>query len=230
MLVAAGLVARWALSPVVPAHEPRGARDWRRLGPVLRTPGVLVMSVTNAALTVVQTGVLVFLFPLYLVTRGGLGPEAVGLLTSLGVFGRLLALWFGGSASDRWGRLRVLIPGLLVYAALLGSVPLLTHPLALGLSSLALGAAAGCVAALPTALVGDRVPPPVAGLAIGWLRTMTDTGQVLGPLVMGACADAAGLSAPFLDGAALLLAAAGWCGAHASVAPASAVTRTGGAA
>jgi hypothetical protein len=50
------------------------------------------------------------------------------------------------------------------------------------------------------------------GLAIGWLRTMTDTGQILGPLVMGACADAVDLSAAFHLGAALLLAAAWRCG------------------
>ena len=45
----------------------------------------------------------------------------------------------------------------------------------------------------------------------GWLRTMTDTGHILGPPVMGALADAVGLSTPFLFGAALLLAAAGLC-------------------
>ena len=42
------------------------------------------------------------------------GPEAVGFFISLGVLGRLLALWFGGSGSERWGRMGVLIPGLLV--------------------------------------------------------------------------------------------------------------------
>jgi len=215
MLAGAVLVGRWALRAAPRATAPRGSRDWRSLGAVLRTPGVLVMSLTNAVLTAVQTGVLVFLFPLYLANRGGMGPEAVGMVTSLSVFGRLLALWLGGSVSDRRGRMRVLIPGLLAYAALLGSLPFLTHPVGLGLWSLALGGAAGFVAALPTALIGDHVPPPLAGVAIGWLRTMTDSGQILGPLVMGGCADAVGLSAPFHLGAALLIATAWQCRRHA---------------
>src|SRR5262249_35551500 len=141
MLVAATLVVRWALPP--PKNQLATARSGHRrpLGEVLRTPGVSVMSVTNAVLTAIQTGVLVFLFPLYLFDRGGFGPRAVGLLTSLGIVGRLVALWLGGDLSDRWGRPRVLIAGLLLYAALLASVPLLMDPIWLGLWSLVLGAA-----------------------------------------------------------------------------------------
>ena len=209
MLVAALAVGRWP-SPTVP--RPSGARrDRHLLGAALRAPGVLLMGLTSAVLIAVQTGVLVFLFPLYLANRGGLGPETVGVLVSLGVLGRLLALWLGGRISDRWGRLPVLIPGLLTYAALLASVTFLTGPWVLGLWSLALGGVGGFVAAIPAALIGDEVSPSLQGVAIGWLRTMTDGGQILGPLVIGALADAVDLSTPFLFGAALLLVAA-WQG------------------
>jgi MFS family permease len=221
MLMAAIAVGKWALPAATPSTPPRESRDWRRVATVLRTPGVLLIGMTNAVLIAIQTGVLVFLFPLYLVTRGAVGPDAVGLIVSLSVLGRLLALWLGGGISDRWGRLRVLIPGLMIYAALLGSLTFLTHPLALGLWSLAIGGAAGLVAALPTALIGDQAPPPLQGVAIGWLRTMTDSGQILGPLVMGAIADAVDLSTPFLVGAALLLVAAWQCGRQARMISAS---------
>ena len=210
VLVSAVVVGAWvprAGENSVPQKS--GAR--RLLPGVLRTPGVLLMSVINAALIAIQTGVLVFLFPLYLVTRGGAGPDTVGVIVSLGVLGRLLTLWLGGSLSDRWGRTRVLIPGLLIYAVLLGSLALLTRPLALGLWSLAIGGAAGLVAGLPTALVGDRVPPPLQAVAVGWLRTVTDSGQILGPLVMGAVADAVDLSAPFVLAALMLIVAAWQC-------------------
>jgi MFS transporter, DHA1 family, multidrug resistance protein len=221
MLVAAVAVGKWTLPAATRSTPPRESREWRPVATVLRTPGVLLMSVTNAVLTAVQTGVLVFLFPLYLVKPGGVGPDAVGLIVSLSVLGRLLALWLGGSISDRWGRLPLLIPGLVIYAAFLVSLTFLTHPLALGLWSLAIGAAAGLVAALPTALIADQVPPPLHGVAIGWLRAMTDSGQILGPLVMGAVADAVDLSTPFLLGAALLMAAAWQCGRQARVISAS---------
>ena len=219
MLVAAIAVARWTSLSAPRSAVSQGSRDRRLLGTVLRTPGVVLMGVTNAVLIAIQTGVLVFLFPLYLANRGGLSPETIGVLVSLSVLGRLMALWLGGSVSDRWGRVRVLIPGLVTYAALLGSLAVLTHPVVLALWSLVIGAAAGFVAALPTALVGDQVPPPLQGVAIGWLRTMTDSGQILGPLVMGALADAVDLSTPFLVGAALLMATAWQCRRQASVIP-----------
>lgn len=212
MVVAAVAVGRWARLAPDRAMASHRSRDRQVLGAVLRMPGVLLMGVTNAVLVAIQTGVIVFLFPLYVTTRSGVGAKAVGILVSLSVLGRLLALWLGGSVSDRWGRLRVLIPGLLVYAALLGSIALLTHPGALGVWSLAIGASAGLVASVPTALMSDQVPRPLQGVAIGWLRTITDSGQIVGPLVMGALADAVDLSAPFLLGAALLAAVAWWCG------------------
>lgn len=215
MVVAAVAVGRWASFAVRRLPVPRGSRNRRLLAAVLRTPGVLLMGVINATLIAIQTGVLVFLFPLYLVNRGGVGPETVGVLISLSVLGRLLALWLGGNMSDRWGRMPVLIPGLLSYAALLGTLTFLTHPVMLGAWSLAIGAAAGFVAAIPTTVIGDEVPPPLQGMAIGWLRMMTDSGQILGPLVMGALADAVELFTPFLLAAALLTVTAWQCRRHA---------------
>lgn len=188
-----------------------GAPDRRRLAAVLHTPGVLLMGLVNATLIAIQTGALVFLFPLYLSERGHVRPGAVGVLVSLTVLGRLAALWLGGRLSDRWGRTRVLVPGLVVYAALLASLTFLTDPGGLALGSVAIGGAAGFVMALPTALVGDRVPPDLHGVAIGWLRTMTDTGQILGPLVLGALADAVQLTTPFLVASLALLALAWRC-------------------
>jgi MFS family permease len=105
----------------------------------------------------------------------------------------------------------VLIPGLVVYAALLAGVSQLTRPIVLGICSFAIGATAGLVAAVPTALTSDQVPPSHQGIAIGWLRTMSDSGQIVGPLVMGTLADAVDLSAPFLMGAALLAGIAWQC-------------------
>lgn len=212
ILVAAVAVGRWP----APTAESRSAPppiSWnsRLLREVVCTPGVLLMSLTNAVLITIQTGVLVFLYPLYLAEQGRLGPETLGYFISLSVLGRFVALWLGGSVSDRWGRMRVLIPGLLAYGALLGSLPLMTHPILLGLWSLAIGGGAGFVAGLPTALIGDRVPPSLQGVAIGWLRTMTDSGQILGPVVMGALADRVNLSTPFLFGAVLLMAMAWRC-------------------
>ena len=58
-------------------------------------------------------------------------------------------------------------------------------------------------------------------MAVGWLRTMTDSGHILGPLVMGAQADAVDLSTPFLFGTALLTAVAWQCRRRARLISAS---------
>jgi predicted MFS family arabinose efflux permease len=211
MLVAAVTASRGVILAGRSRPSGRRTKDRRRMLTVLRTPGVVLTGVTSALLTGLQTGVLVFLFPLYLLTRGGLGPEAVGGVVSLTVLGRLVSLWIGGAISDRWGRLRVLIPGLLVYAVALAATAQLSQPLLLAVGSFTLGAIGGGVAPIPTALTSDLVEESLHGVAIGWLRTMSDTGQVAGPLVMGAVADLVDLAAPFVCGAALLVVAACCC-------------------
>jgi MFS family permease len=227
MLVAAVAVSGTAIVAACPTPAARRGDDDGRTRTVLRTPGVVLMGLTSALLTGLQTGLLVFLFPLHLLGRGRLKPDAVGGVVSLGVLGRLVALWIGGAASDRWGRLRVLIPGLLVYAALLAVTARLTQPLLLAACSFGLGAVAGGIAPIPTALTSDLVEAHRQGVAIGWLRTMTDGGQIAGPLLMGAVADLVDLPAAFLCGAASLAVAAWWCSrcAHAVAAAAAARER-----
>src|SRR4029450_6063245 len=127
-----------------------------RLRAIVRVPGVTLMSITNAALVAVQTGVIVFLFPLYLLERGHLAPEAVGYLVGVSVMGRLVALWLLGRLPDRGGGLPGLGCGLLGDAVVLATLPLVTHPFLLTIWSLLLGAGAGFVAGLPTAIIGDR--------------------------------------------------------------------------
>ena len=205
-MVLAAVVVAWRVLPVPEsaATAVATASDRRLLRDVIRAPGVVLVSVTSAVLAAVQTGVLVFLFPLYLVEHGRLEPKTVGYVIGLGVLGRVAALWIGGSVSDRHDRMSVLSLGLLGYGLVLGTVTLITDPLLLGLWSVTIGAGGGFVAGLPTSIVGDRVAAPLHGVAIGWLRTVTDTGMLLGPLAMGALADAVHLTAPFLCGAALV--------------------------
>jgi len=85
----AGCMITAALTVVscrTPAPETEPLAPARSL---LRVPDVLLMSLTNAALTAIHTGVVVFLFPLYVVERAGLRPSALGWIVSLTVLGRL---------------------------------------------------------------------------------------------------------------------------------------------
>ncbi len=190
--------------------------DWRALRSVIRIPGVVLASLTNAALMGIQTGVIVFLFPLYLVERGSLSPQTVGFLIALSVLGRLIAIWIGGGVSDRRDRMSMLALSLLGLGLVLGSLGLVRNPWLLALWSVLIGAAAGFTAGLPTTIIGDRVDPSLHGIAIGWLRTVTDAGMLLGPLLMGPLADTFGLAAPFLVAGTITCALAWACRRHAA--------------
>jgi len=58
-------------------------------------------------------------------------------------------------------------------------------------------------------IIADRVDPSRHGIAIAWLRTATDAGMLVGPLVMGPLADAVDLAMPFLM-AAIISCALAW--------------------
>ena len=210
MVVAAVVVGRFGLPAVArPSPGSRMASGVSSFREVVRAPGVMLDCVVNAVVMGVQTGVLVFLFPLYLAERGHFAPRTVGYLVALTVLGRLLALWLGGDVSDRHDRLSVLAFGLTGFGVVLGTLPLVADPWLLGVWSRLIGAGGGFVASLPTAIIGDRIDPSLHGVAIGWLRTVTDTGMLVGPIVMGPLADAVGLGAPFVL-AALMMGALAW--------------------
>jgi MFS family permease len=182
---------------------------------LLHVPGFVLMCSTNAAIVGIQSGVIVFLLPLYLVERGQVSPEVVGSLIALSVLGRLLGIWVAGGVSERDTRISALALGLLGFGAVLGTFTLVSHPALFAAWSLVIGATGGFIAGLPTTIIGDRVDASLQGIAIGWLRTATDAGMLLGPLVMGPLADRFDLTIPFIAAAAIASALTWACRRHA---------------
>jgi MFS transporter, ACDE family, multidrug resistance protein len=215
MLMAAAVVGWFGLPGTTPPAPVSGRLRRGTLNDVGRVPGFLLMCCTSAALTGIQTGVLVFLFPVYLVEQGAVSPQTVGYLIALSVLGRLLALWFAGRVSDRRVRMSMLALGLAGFGVVLGTFVVVRGPALFGIWSVLLGAAAGFVAGLPTTIIGDRVDPSQHGIAIAWLRTATDAGMLVGPLVMGPLADAVDVTAPFLLAGIVSCALAWTCHRHA---------------
>jgi MFS family permease len=197
MLIAAATVAGIGVPETPRAHIPSKAHS-TTLRSLRRVPSFMMMCCTNAVLAAIQTGVMVFLFPLYLTGRAGMSPVTVGYLIALGVLGRLMALWAAGHLGDRGDRPRMLAGSLAVFGVLLAAFITLRSPWLLTVWSVLLGAAGGFVAGLPTAVVGDRVDPAQHGVAVAWLRTATDAGMVVGPLLMGQLADAIDIAVPFV--------------------------------
>jgi MFS family permease len=215
MLMAALVVGWFGLPEAAPSMAATMTSECRPIRHLAHVPGFVLMCCTNAAVMGIQTGVLVFLYPLYLVERGTLSPQAVGHLIALSVLGRLFALWLAGRTSDRRSRISMLALGLAAFGIVLGTLVVVSGVVLFGLWSMLLGATGGFVAGLPTTIIGDRVDSSLHGIAIAWLRTATDAGMLLGPLMMGALADAVDLTIPFLLAAIISCALAWTCRWHA---------------
>jgi MFS family permease len=214
MLMAAAAVGWFGLPPAA-LPIPTVTSERRPLRHLVDVPGFVLMCCTNGAVMGIQTGVVVFLFPLYLVERGAMSPQTVGHLIALSVVGRLFALWLSGHMSDRRSRISMLALGLAAFGIVLGTLGLASGIAFFGLWSLLLGVTAGFVAGLPTTIIGDRVDSSLHGIAIAWLRTATDTGMLVGPLAMGALADTMDLTVPFRLAGIILCMLAFTCHRHA---------------
>jgi MFS family permease len=90
-----------------------------------------------------------------------------------------------GGLSDRFGRRAVMVPGLLLGAASVGSLPFASGIVSLCLLSVLFGIAFATVTSSTSALVADLSQEGGYGAAIGVLRTVMDVGQTLGPLLTG---------------------------------------------
>jgi MFS family permease len=145
------------------------------------------------------------LFPLYF-AAAGLDVARIGVLgfTYPAVWA-VLQIWTG-SLSDRWGRKRLIVAGMLVQGVALAAVALVR-----GFAPW-IGAAAllgvGTAMVYPTLLasVGDVAHPRWRGAAVGIYRLWRDSGYAAGALLAGVLADLVGM--PWTIGAVALLTAA----------------------
>jgi MFS family permease len=133
---------------------------------------VPVAALAAALLFNLGQGVLRPTLPLYLQQVFAANYQMVTVIPLVFGVGKWVASLPTGYLLDRLERRRLMVGGLLVIAIRdVGSLMTSAYGVFLGLRALA---------DLPTALIGDRVAPSLQGVAIGWLRTMTDSGHILG--------------------------------------------------
>ena len=134
------------------------------------------------------------LFPLFF-AAAGLGVADIGWLVFIYPFTwGVLQLWTG-AWSDRVGRKRLIVGGMMVQAIALGSIAM-TSGFAgwLGAGAL-LGAGTAMVYPTLLASVGDVAHPSWRGSAVGVYRLWRDSGYAVGGVMAGTLADAFGMRA-----------------------------------
>ncbi len=160
---------------------------WLRL--LLSRDFAAVAGVTFAVF-LTRAGGRMTLMPLLAASRFGYSAGSLGALFAAMAIINLLGVAPAAWVADRFGRKWAIVPaGVLVGAALLMMAAAGTGvTFAAAAALLAIGTAT--IGPAPAAYVADIAPPDLRGLAMGLYRSAGDAGFLLGPIALGALADA----------------------------------------
>jgi MFS family permease len=182
-------------------HAASGPVGWQQtkaqISALLRDRAFLAVVAVNMAFFWVVAGGYDTLVPLFAKERLGLSPVGVGGVFAIVVATEFLVLYPAGSASDRLGRKRVLIPALAGLGVMTAALGWASSPLMLAVLMGVVGFASGSAASGPSAMLADVAPEGGSGTAVGLFRFFGDLGFVLGPLVGGTAATVFGFKAAF---------------------------------
>jgi DHA1 family multidrug resistance protein-like MFS transporter len=175
---------------------------------MLGKPGFLLVCLINLVGSIARTGALFGLIPVLGLTRLALTADQIGLGLGLGSITALALGYPAGILADRFGRKPVIVPSTLL-SGLAMLLFLVAPSFAWFLAAcLVWSAAIGISGAAPAAYAADLAPPGMNAAAMSAYRLLSDSGYVLGPLLLGLIADLFGMEAALGLTAALLVAVA----------------------
>jgi MFS family permease len=153
------------------------------IGKILSHRTILITSLVEAAQFGAFGAVEAFL-PLYALSIG-IDKAVVGLLFGSQVGVKVLARPLMGRMSDRYGRKRQIVVGLLL-TSVATWLFCQTQSVVLLLSiSMVFGLGIAIASAATSALVADLAPLNARGTALGIMSTIMDVGQASGPILLG---------------------------------------------
>jgi MFS family permease len=121
----------------------------------------------------------------YLTDVVGLNLFLVGAITGSGIVALVVARPLVGRLSDRIGRTKPILVGIVASCLFVGAVPFASTFWLLLLLVVGYGVSFAMVLSSTSPLVSDLVPATLVGASMGFLSTMMDVGQTLGPIVSG---------------------------------------------
>lgn len=155
-------------------------RDWRKIA---GNRGIFVTSLVEGA-QYYTLGAFEFFLALYAKSLG-FDDLLIGIVMGAQVVTVMVTKPFMGRISDRYGRRTPILVGLII-----GSLPLVATPFAsqfleLVAISIIYGLSLSTVTSSTTAFVSDLTSKESYGGSIGFLSTVMDIGQALGPIITG---------------------------------------------
>lgn len=204
LALAAGLLLRDDTPP--PTTKRELPHFWTSLVTVLRDRGIMLVSLVEAAQYLVFGAIEAFL-ALFAASLG-IPAWQIGIILGVQLVSIVFIKPLMGRVSDRVGRRRVILPGLLIGAASVVLLPYFPSFVGLSVLSLAFGLGFATVTSSTAALVADLTRDGRYGSSMGVLRTVMDVGQSIGPVLTGFMVGVAGYANAFTLLAAILVAAA----------------------
>lgn len=163
-----------------PGNIPVTLTSRQQLAAVVGSPGFALVSLVGFATVAARTGALFNIIPVLAKEQIGLG-----MVSLIG----LLLVYPSGLLVDRFGRKAVIVP-----STILSSVGMLFFGAATSFelyifASVVWSSASGTSGATPAAYAADIAPPGMTASAMGTFRAISDSGYVIGPLLLGTLAD-----------------------------------------
>jgi len=158
--------------------------------------GILFLLSVSVGVAMIGLGIIWPLIPVYAVAMGA-GGFLLGLIIASFNISRTLLSPFAGRLSDRWGRKKFMVAGLLGYAAISVLYVLPEHAEMLIFIRFFHGLASVLVVPIAMALAADIAPEQKLGMYMGTLNMSVMFGLGIGPVLGGAIRDHFGMNAAF---------------------------------
>ncbi len=159
----------------------------KKLWNVLRYRPLLLVGLLDAC-AYFAYGAFEMIFPLY-AKQLGMSTAEIGLLLGIQLVGTILLKPLFGRASDRFGRLPMVIIGLLTCTLSFFLLAIIKSTFAITPLILIYGLGFALITASTSALAADVARAGQLGASLGILSTMMDVGQTFGPPVIGSISD-----------------------------------------
>lgn len=167
--------------------------------------GYVLVCCVSLMFAVIRTGGFFAIIPLLGSFTLGLSVAEIGFGLFIGSIAGLAAAYPGGMIADRFGRKAIIVPasiataGTMVMFALAGSYPaFMTACIAWGIATSVGGSA-------PAAYAADNAPPGMNASTMSTFRMVGDLGYVVGPIMLGAIAEATTPATSLEVGAAMMV-------------------------
>ena len=180
----------------------------QKLISLLRYKPLLFVGILNACIYFAY-GAFEMLFPLY-ARQLDMSPGLIGTLLSVQLVGVIVLKPFFGRASDKFGRLPMMITGLLICSLSFFTLVFTGSAYVLAPIIVLYGLGFALTTAATNGLAADVATVGALGASLGLMSTLMDVGQTIGPPIIGGLGDAFSFSVSlFVLGAVKFLAALG---------------------